>query len=103
MFSLIQIKGKKFMRGGEFVSLRNRKLISKLSFQLGEGDCDSDTSCAGVLECGSDNCVGESFDASDDCCYDPTSTTTTRTRHTDQLYLRVSTISSREVRKGLNN
>ena len=30
----------------------------------------------GLLKCGSDNCVGENFDATDDCCYDPTSTTT---------------------------
>ena len=37
--------------------------------QLGEGDCDSDSSCAGNLKCGTDNCVGEFFDATDDCCY----------------------------------
>ena len=31
--------------------------------QLGEGDCDSDTSCLGELKCGSDNCLGEEFDS----------------------------------------
>ena len=43
--------------------------------QLGEGDCDSDTSCAGKLKCGTDNCVGEFFDATDDCCYSASETT----------------------------
>ena len=41
------------------------------NFQLGEGDCDSDTSCLSNLRCGVDNCVGEGFDQTDDCCYDP--------------------------------
>ena len=37
----------------------------------GEGDCDDDSQCAGVLECGSDNCAiktGGYWDDSDDCC-----------------------------------
>ena len=43
---------------------------------VGEGDCDSDIQCLGDLKCGEnnnfdDNCVGEGFDATDDCCYDP--------------------------------
>jgi len=37
----------------------------------GEGDCDTDSHCAGDLVCGKDNCVGEGFDKSDDCCYQP--------------------------------
>jgi len=44
---------------------------------LGEGDCDSDTSCEGSLKCGTDNCFGENFDESDDCCYDPLPSPTT--------------------------
>ena len=35
----------------------------------GEGDCDSDSDCIGDLRCGSNNCQGPGFDASDDCCY----------------------------------
>jgi len=38
---------------------------------VGEGDCDIDSHCAGNLVCGEDNCVGISFDRSDDCCYQP--------------------------------
>ena len=37
----------------------------------GEGDCDHDDQCAGVLECGEDNCATKSggyWDDSDDCC-----------------------------------
>jgi len=44
--------------------------------RLGEGDCDTDTSCEGKLKCGTDNCIGESFDKTDDCCYDPFPPTT---------------------------
>ena len=47
--------------------------------QLGEGDCDSDTSCLGELKCGSDNCLGEEFDETDDCCYDPRPASVTTT------------------------
>jgi len=35
-----------------------------------EGDCDNDDQCAGNLKCGKDNCVGEGFDGTDDCCYE---------------------------------
>ena len=43
---------------------------------VGEGDCDFDNQCLGDLKCGEnnnfdDNCIGEGFDATDDCCYDP--------------------------------
>ena len=33
-----------------------------------EGDCDSDEGCKGDLVCGSNNCIGDTFDDSDDCC-----------------------------------
>ena len=33
-----------------------------------EGDCDNDDECAGNLKCGEDNCIGDAFDHSDDCC-----------------------------------
>ena len=36
---------------------------------MGEGDCDHDDDCAGNLLCGDNNCVGLTFDGSDDCCY----------------------------------
>ena len=34
----------------------------------GEGDCDWDSECWGDLVCGDDNCDGEGFDDTDDCC-----------------------------------
>ena len=37
----------------------------------GEGDCDHDDQCSGLLECGSDNCAtktGGYWDEGDDCC-----------------------------------
>ena len=37
----------------------------------GEGDCDHDDQCAGVLQCGQDNCATQSggyWDPEDDCC-----------------------------------
>ena len=37
----------------------------------GEGDCDHDGQCAGVLECGNNNCpikTGGYWDEEDDCC-----------------------------------
>jgi len=34
----------------------------------GEGDCDSDSDCQNGLTCGLDNCVGDSFEETDDCC-----------------------------------
>ena len=37
----------------------------------GEGDCDADADCAGSLVCGTDNCVGDGFDDTDDCCRQP--------------------------------
>jgi len=37
----------------------------------GEGDCDSDDDCAGLLVCGTDNCGTDSpFKDNWDCCYD---------------------------------
>ena len=33
-----------------------------------EGDCDWDNECFGPLVCGTDNCEGETFDDTDDCC-----------------------------------
>merc|ERR1719150_3046153 len=33
----------------------------------GEGDCDHDGDCLSGV-CGTDNCVGEGFDSTDDCC-----------------------------------
>ena len=36
---------------------------------IGEGDCDSNSDCAGNLLCGSNNCIGLTFDGNDDCCY----------------------------------
>ena len=44
--------------------------------QEGEGDCDADEHCVGSLKCGKDNCAGANFDPTDDCCFDPNSTTT---------------------------
>ena len=35
---------------------------------LGEGDCDYDEVCEGELVCGSNNCIGEFFSSSNDCC-----------------------------------
>ena len=38
------------------------------------GDCDSDGDCLSGFKCGDNNCPDEitsSFDATDDCCYDP--------------------------------
>jgi len=37
----------------------------------GEGDCDNDSDCRGNLRCGTDNCFGEGFDDTDDCCMRP--------------------------------
>ena len=37
----------------------------------GEGDCDGDGDCMDGLQCGTDNCQGETFDAGDDCCFKP--------------------------------
>ena len=37
----------------------------------GEGDCDDDSQCQGLLQCGSDNCqtkTGGSWHQTDDCC-----------------------------------
>ena len=36
---------------------------------VGEGDCDHNDDCAGNLLCGSNNCIGLTFEGSDDCCY----------------------------------
>jgi len=35
---------------------------------IGDGDCDDDDDCASGLTCGYNNCVGDYFDATDDCC-----------------------------------
>merc|ERR1719430_253048 len=34
-----------------------------------EGDCDVNADCKPGLACGVDNCWGDNFDATDDCCY----------------------------------
>ena len=37
----------------------------------GEGDCDEDEQCQGLLQCGTDNCqtkTGGAWDRTDDCC-----------------------------------
>ena len=40
---------------------------------LAEGDCDWDSDCASNLVCGTNNCVGSSFEPTDDCCTLPCS------------------------------
>ena len=37
---------------------------------MGEGDCDSDSDCAGDLVCGTDNCqdFDSAFSSTHDCC-----------------------------------
>ena len=35
---------------------------------INEGDCDSDNECKVNLVCGRNNCVGDTFDSTDDCC-----------------------------------
>ncbi len=35
---------------------------------LGEGDCDDDHDCMEGMTCGDDNCVGDGWDSSRDCC-----------------------------------
>ena len=38
---------------------------------VGQGDCDHDDQCSGLLQCGTDNCATKSgglWDESDDCC-----------------------------------
>ena len=37
---------------------------------IGEGDCDKDSHCLPGLKCGKDNCIGDGFDKTDDCCFD---------------------------------
>eukprot|EP00091_Calanus_sinicus_P009142 TRINITY_DN21553_c0_g1_i1.p1 TRINITY_DN21553_c0_g1~~TRINITY_DN21553_c0_g1_i1.p1 ORF type:complete len:231 (-),score=49.77 TRINITY_DN21553_c0_g1_i1:147-839(-) len=37
---------------------------------VGEGDCDDNDDCAGNLLCGDNNCIGLTFEGSDDCCYE---------------------------------
>ena len=46
-------------------------LTSTRLCNVGEGDCDFDRHCLPGLMCGNKNCIGEGFDPSDDCCYDP--------------------------------
>ena len=59
----------RYCRGGEHCCHRDSGLCGE-----GEGDCNSDGDCAGLLECGSNNCVtefgktGGLWDAGDDCC-----------------------------------
>ena len=36
---------------------------------VGEGDCDDNDDCASNLLCGSNNCIGLTFEGRDDCCY----------------------------------
>ena len=53
-------------RGGEHCCQRDSKRIC----DEGEGDCNSDWECKGMLECGQNNCKMEGglWDAEDDCC-----------------------------------
>ena len=39
---------------------------AKTPCNVGEGDCDSDSHCAGSLKCGTNNCA---WGGTDDCCY----------------------------------
>ena len=34
----------------------------------GKGDCDRDNECQNGLVCGTDNCQGNEYEPSDDCC-----------------------------------
>ncbi len=34
----------------------------------GQGDCDFDTDCLPGHVCGTHNCIGDTFDDTDDCC-----------------------------------
>jgi|ERR1712126_564664 len=36
----------------------------------GQGDCDVNSDCKGDLSCGTNNCIGDTFDDNDDCCVD---------------------------------
>ena len=36
---------------------------------VGEGDCDKDSHCLGLLSCGDNNCNGTGFTSAADCCY----------------------------------
>ena len=31
-------------------------------------NCDTDDECYGSLVCGENNCIGDSYDSTDDCC-----------------------------------
>ena len=35
---------------------------------INQGDCDYDYECSGDLRCGTDNCIGQGFPSSYDCC-----------------------------------
>ena len=56
-------------RGGEHCCQRGSGMCGE-----GEGDCNSDADCDGLLECGNHNCVTEFskweglWDSGDDCC-----------------------------------
>ena len=46
-------------------------------YSLNVGDCDTDKDCVDGYKCGSNNCpnaMNPSFDAIDDCCYNPATT-----------------------------
>ena len=58
---------KMYCRGGENCCGREDNRLC----DEGEGDCDHDDQCAGVLQCGQDNCATQSggyWDSEDDCC-----------------------------------
>ena len=59
----------KICRGGEHCCNRGKLNLCG----IGEGDCDTDNDCSGVLMCGKNNCMkwrpaGGRWDEEDDCC-----------------------------------
>ena len=59
-----------YCRGGESCCNKDHKNMCL----EGEGDCNTDNDCAGILKCGNNNCLsfhpagGGLWDAEDDCC-----------------------------------
>ena len=59
----------KICRGGEHCCNRGKLNLCG----IGEGDCNTDNDCSGVLMCGKNNCMkwrtaGGRWDEDDDCC-----------------------------------
>ena len=61
----------RYCRGGEHCCTRDIPVLCG----EGEGDCNTNGDCAGLLECGRQNCesefgsAGGLWDAGDDCCH----------------------------------